>query len=937
MGAAPVALGSPAGRRRPPPRPCRLCAPCPRRTAPPPMSLFDDFKRPLNGLRAVHRIPSSERSQTSRTAWHTVGVRLAWHRLGVACVAIARAPRARRPIVRNLPRRRPAPRSSHRACGCPTSRRHWRTSCASTSIPIARRSPARSGSRHASTSRRTTCGFTSTSCELRGARWDGGELAIDPVKGDQMRAFRFGRIVEPGTVTLGRSSSPASSAAMRRACSGRTPTAGGTCSRRASRCTCARIAPCFDEPRFKTPWRVTLVVPRGDVALANTPEVSVARDRRREGGVVRADRADAELPGRASRSVRSISSTPARSANKVPVRVAVRAGEGKHVEHRRSAKLPAIVDAIEAYVDDALPLEKLDLVAVPHLFGAMENPGLITFDEAMLIGDPKATSFASYFVTVAAHEVAHQWFGNSVTPAWWDDLWLSEGFASWLGDKVAQQLGAIDDPPLRAALTRREAIEADDEPARCRCGARRDQRGARREVRRDRVSEGAGGAVDDRGVRRRGRVSRADSRVPRGASRALRRCDRLVRRVSAVDRAHARAVRVRARACRSSISRSAARRARSPSSPRTRGRDGAGLHPVLGGEGNAERDVRARRRATGASRRRQLSRRVFGNARGGYYHVAWAALPPPASVVQRDPRSRIIRGDDAAAALTRGELDAGGAASSMTRLDRVRAMATAARIRSRARRGRAREADRCARRRARAAAHGPSGSRRGSRRALRRVREGARRGRPSSPKRWSSSFRPTADPAGRASSRDGRARSDDQGRDRRSCPTSSCTLAASSGGDKLYARILERARKLARSRSARRLARRARAIRVAPDRAHGRSARRRLAHADGAGPRSTRTSRARRRVPRPGVRCGCACRRSSSACRRRVAVVIDATAVLCDAASRDEVAAMFEPRAKSDPGRRAHLDAALCRDRSLHRARARSSATSRRRSTRRAS
>lgn len=223
-----------------------------------------------------------------------------------------------------------------------------------------------------------------------------------------------------------------------------------------------RFTPCFDEPRFKTPWQLTLVVPKLDVALANTQEVSsrALPDGRKEVKFAESAPMSSYLVALAIGPFDLVDAGKVGKAN-VPVRVAVHKGAGKHVGVV-AAKLPAVVNAMEAYSGEALPLQKLDLVAVPHLFGAMENPGLITFDEPILVGDVKDKQAADYFVLIAAHELAHQWFGNSVTPAWWDDLWLSEGFASWLGNKVEQQLGAVDDVPLRLALTRREAIAADD-------------------------------------------------------------------------------------------------------------------------------------------------------------------------------------------------------------------------------------------------------------------------------------------------------------------------------------------------------------------------------------------------------------------------------------------------------------------------------------------
>jgi alanyl aminopeptidase len=218
-----------------------------------------------------------------------------------------------------------------------------------------------------------------------------------------------------------------------------------------------RIVPCFDEPRWKTPWHVTLVVPKAEVALGNMPAV---RDDV-HGALREVD--FAETPPMPSYLLAvavgpfELVDVGTAGANHVPVRVAALAGDRDKVG---VGKLTGkVLDAIEAYVGSPLPWPKLDLVVVPHLFGAMENPGLITFDAEMLVGEPK--ELAPHFARVAAHELAHQWFGNSVTPAWWDDLWLSEAFASWLGDKVSAQLGVLDDAPLELALDREHALQAD--------------------------------------------------------------------------------------------------------------------------------------------------------------------------------------------------------------------------------------------------------------------------------------------------------------------------------------------------------------------------------------------------------------------------------------------------------------------------------------------
>jgi len=220
-----------------------------------------------------------------------------------------------------------------------------------------------------------------------------------------------------------------------------------------------KIVPCFDEPGWKPAWLVTAIIPHNMVALANAPMAAErglpdGRNEVRFGEI-------AALPSYLlAVAVGPFEIVDAGKLGRAhtPVRIVVPKGDGKRVAVARR-ELPKIIDVLEDYVDAPLPFGKLDLVAVPQFFGAMENVGLIMFDAAVLVGGRE-------FVTVAAHELAHQWFGNSVTPVWWDHLWLSEAFATWLGERVAESR-RVDHPlvlaPVLAHRSRARALWADEQ------------------------------------------------------------------------------------------------------------------------------------------------------------------------------------------------------------------------------------------------------------------------------------------------------------------------------------------------------------------------------------------------------------------------------------------------------------------------------------------
>jgi len=144
----------------------------------------------------------------------------------------------------------------------------------------------------------------------------------------------------------------------------------------------------------------------------------------------------------------------------VDVGVVTRKGAGSSGRYALDAAVEAL-PWFNDYFGTPYPLPKLDMVAVPgssQFFGAMENWGAILYFEPALLVDPRLSSQSDrqwVFVTVV-HEMAHQWFGNLVTMDWWDDLWLNEGYATWMELKVESALHPERKPALEVMNESRE-------------------------------------------------------------------------------------------------------------------------------------------------------------------------------------------------------------------------------------------------------------------------------------------------------------------------------------------------------------------------------------------------------------------------------------------------------------------------------------------------
>ena len=194
-----------------------------------------------------------------------------------------------------------------------------------------------------------------------------------------------------------------------------------------------RAFPCFDEPAFKATFDVTLVVPGHLAAYSNSPvlrETALA-DGHREVVFATTMKMSTYLVAFV---VGPFESTPAVDVDGVPLAVVYPEGKG----HLTSFALDVGAFALrffKEYFGVAYPGEKVDLVGIPDFaYGAMENLGCVTFREAELLVDP-STASQNELVRIAmviAHELAHMWFGDLVTMAWWEGIWLNEAFATFM-------------------------------------------------------------------------------------------------------------------------------------------------------------------------------------------------------------------------------------------------------------------------------------------------------------------------------------------------------------------------------------------------------------------------------------------------------------------------------------------------------------------------
>ncbi|MBZ4423256.1 M1 family metallopeptidase [Myxococcus sp. RHSTA-1-4] len=223
------------------------------------------------------------------------------------------------------------------------------------------------------------------------------------------------------------------------------------------------VFPSFDEPAFKVPWQLTFHVPAGNVAVTNTPQL--AEEARPDGGRTFRFARTQPLPGYLiAFGVGPFDFLPAADAGQKQVKTRIITPRGRAAEGAYAAEVtPQILAALEDYFGVPYAYEKLDVIAVPLLGGAMEHPGLVTFNSRLMLSRPEEDTLGRQrgFAGTQVHELAHQWFGNLVTMQWWDDLWLNEAFATWMTPRIIETWRPAWDAPVERVDSRNGALDAD--------------------------------------------------------------------------------------------------------------------------------------------------------------------------------------------------------------------------------------------------------------------------------------------------------------------------------------------------------------------------------------------------------------------------------------------------------------------------------------------
>ncbi|MGE6698836.1 M1 family aminopeptidase [Hyphomonas sp. NPDC076900] len=240
-----------------------------------------------------------------------------------------------------------------------------------------------------------------------------------------------------------------------------------------------RFLPGFDEPGLKAPFDVAITVPEGMHAIANTPEVSrapaqpgfetitFAPTRPLSTYLLSTAVGNFDKVDRAALPPNDVRRT------EIPLTGYARAGKGEELAFALDLT-PEMMRVFEEMLGQPYPYEKLDIIAAPQWpSGATELAAAITYREGRILVGPNAgPSLLRSVKEIHAHEIAHMWFGNLVTPPWWDDLWLKEAFATWSETAVLEimepqgnhDLAAVADGIRAMSLDSLQGVRAVAEP-----------------------------------------------------------------------------------------------------------------------------------------------------------------------------------------------------------------------------------------------------------------------------------------------------------------------------------------------------------------------------------------------------------------------------------------------------------------------------------------
>jgi aminopeptidase N len=214
------------------------------------------------------------------------------------------------------------------------------------------------------------------------------------------------------------------------------------------------VLPCFDEPAFRAVFELSVRAPAGWQVLANMPQQSESDD---AGQVLHRFAPTPPMPSYLLAVAVGRFDALEGSADGVPLRILTAPGK-RELGAWALGATQQILPFYNAYFGVPYALPKLDQVAVPGTReGAMEDWGLISYSEDALLFDPakSGTQARRGIFTLLAHEVAHQWVGNWVTAASWEEIWLNEAFATWMAEKATERFH----PEWQTALRRRQDID----------------------------------------------------------------------------------------------------------------------------------------------------------------------------------------------------------------------------------------------------------------------------------------------------------------------------------------------------------------------------------------------------------------------------------------------------------------------------------------------